>query len=226
VALAPHAKVALVDLDLELGDVAVTLGMAPKFTALDALSNLSRVDSDFLLSLMLKHDSGLLVLGAPDTIPAKRPSKEGIGALLRAIREDFAYVVVDAGSRSFDAFEGFFDAATTVYLVTQVSVPDLRNANRFVTRYFAGGKADKLEIVLNRYVTRDTEIDELAITKALTLPAKWTVPNDYEAARRAQNTGVTMVLDKTRVAQAVTEMSKAARGEVAAPAKKKLFGLF
>ncbi len=226
VALAKHAKVALIDLDLELGDAALSLGMSTKFTTLDALNNPARLDSDFLVSLMVKHDSGLSVLGAPDTIPAQHIARSGTGRLLRLVREDFAYAVVDAGSQSCDWHEELFEAATTVYLVSQVGVPDLRNANRFVTRYFSGSNRDKLEIVLNRHNARSAEIDEAAITKALTYPAKWKIPNDYAAARRAQNTGVAVALDKSHVAHALVQMANAARGENTGPQKKKMFGLF
>jgi pilus assembly protein CpaE len=226
VALAQQAKVALIDLDLELGDAALTLGVSTKFTALDALGNAQRLDSDFLAGLMTKHSSGLAVLGAPDTIPLVQTTKDGVGRLLRVARDDYAYVVVDAGSHSIDLYQALFEMASTVYLVAQVSVADLRNANRFVTRYFSGAGSEKLEIVLNRYISKNVEIDDTAITKALTQPAKWKIPNDYAAARRAQNTGVAVALEKNPMARAFADMAKAACGQAAGPEKKKMFGLF
>jgi pilus assembly protein CpaE len=226
VALANHGKVALVDLDLQLGDAALMLGLSTSFTVLDALENLHRLDSDFLSGLMAKHVSGLAVLGAPDLIPSLQPSNNGMERLLRLAREDFAYVVVDAGSHSIDMYELLFNAASTAYLVAQVSVADLRNANRFVSRYFSGADAEKLEIVLNRYAPRNFEIDEGAITKALTRPAKWKIPNDFAAARRAQNTGVPLASGKNPAARSFAQMAAAASGQTTAPEKRKRFGLF
>jgi pilus assembly protein CpaE len=228
VALATESggKVALIDLDMQLGDAALTLGLTAKFTVLDALENTNRLDSDFLSVLFAKHSSGLAVLGAPDTIPTLQPSLQGIEKLLRVAREDFPYVVIDAGSHSIETYEALFDNASTVYLVSQVNVTDLRNSNRFVSRYFVGVDTEKLEIVLNRFVARNVEIDELAITKALTQPAKWKIPNDYAAARRAQNSGVAVAMDKNQMASAFAEMAKAACGQIALPRKKKKFGLF
>ena len=218
-------KVALIDLDLQLGDAALTLGLTTKFTILDALENPNRLDADFLSVLFAKHSSGLVVLGAPDTIPSLQPSHHGIEKLLRVARENFPYVVVDAGSHSIDLYQELFETASTVYLVSQVSVADLRNSNRFVSRYFTGLDADKLEIVLNRFIAKNVEIDEAAITKALTRPAKWKIPNDYAAARQAQNTGVAVAMDKNHMARAFAEMARAACGQTA-PEKKKKFGLF
>lgn len=228
VALAKQSgsKTALLDFDLQLGDAALTLGVAPKFTALDALENTNRLDADFLSVLMAKHSSGLSVLAAPDTIPTLQPSKNGIDKLLRVARDTFSYVVLDAGSHSIEMYETLFDMASTVYLVSQVSVADLRNANRFVLRYFSGTESGKLEIVLNRFLARTAEIDEASITKALTRPAKWKIPNDFAAAQRAQNSGVPIALEKGQVARAFTAMATAASGQIVTPAKRKKFGLF
>jgi pilus assembly protein CpaE len=228
VALAKQSggKTALLDFDLQLGDAALTLGITPKFTALDALENTNRLDSDFLTVLLAKHSSGLSVLAAPDTIPTLQPSKNGIDKLLRVARENFPYVVLDAGSHSIDMYEALFEMASTVYLVSQISVADLRNANRFVSRYFSGPEGSKLEIVLNRFVARNVEIDQASITKALTRPAKWKIPNDFAVAQRAQNTGIPMALEKCQISRAFSEMASAACGQIASPTKRKKFGLF
>ena len=221
------AKVALIDLDLQLGDAALTLGLTTKFTVLDALENPNRLDSDFLSVLFAKHSSGLVVLGAPDTIPLIQPAQHGIEKLLRLAREDFPYVVIDAGSHSIEMYEALFETASTVYLVSQVSVADLRNANRFVTRYFTGAGSEKLEIVLNRFIAKNVEIDEAAITKALTQPAKWKIPNDYVAARRAQDSGVAVALEKSQMARAICgDGEGGSRSDSSVPEKKKKFGLF
>lgn len=228
VALAKESgeKVSLIDLDLDLGDVALTLGLTTKFTVHDALESANRLDSNFLSALFAKHSSGLSVLGALDAVPTTQPSPESIEKLLRVTREDYPYVVVDAGTPSFGMFNALFEMASTVYLVTQVGVVDLRNANRIVSGYFSGLDSEKLEIVLNRFIERNVEIDEAAITKALTRPAKWKVPNDYVAAQRAQNSGVAAALDKSGLARAFADMAKAACGRTAEPGKKKKFGFF
>ncbi|HEX7362834.1 MAG TPA: hypothetical protein VF283_20275 [Bryobacteraceae bacterium] len=226
VALPQQGKVALLDLDLHLGDAALALGISAKFSALDALEDPQRLDAELLAGLMTKHDSGVAVLAAPDDIPSAVPSKNDIDRLLRVAREDFPYVVVDAGSHLVDLYEPLFAAANAVYLVSQVSVADLRNANRFISRYFMGVAAEKLELVLNRYQPRSLEIDESAITKALTRPAKWKVPNDFAAVRRAQNAGTPLALEKSAVARALAEMAAAAAGQNSGPEKKRKFGLF
>jgi pilus assembly protein CpaE len=226
VALAKQGKTALIDLNLHLGEVALTLGLTHNFTTLDALENLHRLDSDFLSSLMTRHASGLAVLTAPDSLPSLAVSGKGIDQLLRVAREDYAFTVVDVGPSCIGIYEELFQMASTVYLVTQVSIPDLRNANRFITRYFSGTNSEKLEIVLNRETRRNLEIDDAAITRALTKPAKWKIPSDFAAARRAQNAGVPLVAEANHpIARAIADIAGAASGRLAAPTKKK-FSLF
>jgi pilus assembly protein CpaE len=226
VALAKHGKSALLDLNLQLGDVALTLGLTNSFTALDALENLHRLDSDFLSSLMVKHSSGLEVLTAPDRLPVKPFPGSGIDQILRIARQHYEFVIVDAGSSYIGMYDELFQAASAVYLVTQIAVADLRNASRFIMRYFSGPESERLEIVLNRDTRRNVEIDDESITKALTKPAKWKVPNDFAAVRRAQNTGVPLVAaGNHNIARAIAYMAGAASGQVAARANKR-FSLF
>jgi pilus assembly protein CpaE len=220
------SKVCLLDLDLDLGDAALTLGLTTKFSALDALENAGRIDSEFFSALMVKHSSGLSVLGAPDAIPEHVPSKSGIQKLLRLAREEFAYTIVDAGPQSIETYEALFGAANTVYLVTQVSIADLRNSNRLVSRFFTQAEGTELQIVLNRFAGKSMEIDEAAITKALTRPANWKIPNDFPAMRRAQNTGIPIASENNSLARVFKEMALVVCGKNAGPEKKKKFGLF
>jgi len=92
------SRVVLVDLDLQLGDAALALGITSKFSAVDALRNVNRLDSHFLSTLLTPHSSGLSVLAASNECTAIHSLSDGAATLLRILREDFSYVVVDAGS--------------------------------------------------------------------------------------------------------------------------------
>jgi pilus assembly protein CpaE len=220
------AKVLLIDLDLHLGDAALAVGVSSKFSTADALENTNRLDSDFLSVMLAKHSSGLSVLAGPDAVSGVHLTREAVEKLLRIAGEDFDYVVVDAGANPADVFETLFDAATAVYLVTQLGIPDLRNANRLINRYFSGTDGKKLEVVLNRFLARSAEIDDAAITKALTRPAKWRVPNDFPAARKAQNSGVPIAMEDSPISRIIREMAWAASGQTGRSEKKRRFGLF
>ncbi|MGB7189968.1 MAG: AAA family ATPase [Acidobacteriaceae bacterium] len=214
----------LIDLDLPLGAAALDLGITAPFSTVDALQNVNRMDTNFLSRLLTKHSSGLFVLSAPDKYSYIPVMEEALEKLMISARQDFEYVVVDAGSIAGPNFMLLLDAATTVYLVTQISISELRNSNRLITEFFAS-RATKLQIVLNRFTPRSLVIDEESITKALTLPASWKVPSDYPVVRQAQNSATPFVLEDSTISSVIRQMARAASGLSAAPEKKKRFGL-
>ena len=116
--------------------------------------------------------------------------------------------MVDAGSQYGGYGQSLFDAAEKIYLVTQVSVVDLRNSHRFITANFKGGAGRKLEIVLNRYAPRAGEIDEESIAKALLVSPQWKIPSDFQAVRRAQNTATALVLKDGPITRVLTQWPK------------------
>jgi pilus assembly protein CpaE len=215
----------LIDLHLPLGDAALDLGITAQYSTVNALQNASRLDSNFLSRLLTKHSSGLSVLAAPGKFTPMQSSPEDVDKLLTVARQDFDYVVVDAGTRLDLADTTLFDQASTIYLITQVSIPELRNSNRLVSEFFTK-TASKLEIVLNRFTPRSLGVDEDHITKALTRPATWRIPNDYATARRTQNTATPLSLEDSPISRVIRQMARAASGLPVNPEKKKRFGLF
>lgn len=215
----------LIDLHLPLGDAALDLGITAQYSTINALQNAPRLDSNFLSKLLTKHSSGLSVLAAPGKFTPVQTNNDEIDKLLTVARQDFDFVVVDAGTRLDLASSTLFDQATTIYLVTQVSIPELRNSNRLVSEFFVK-TANKLEIVLNRYTPRSLGVDEEHITKALTRPATWRVPNDYATARRTQNTATPLSLEDSPISRVIRQMARTASGVAAVPEKKKKFGIF
>ena len=215
----------LLDLDLPLGAAALDLGIMTQFSTANALQNISRLDSNFLSKLLTKHSSGLSVLSAPDKYTPIHASDEAIGKLLIVARQDFDYVVVDAGSSMGSTYKTLLEGAAVVYLVTQVSISELRNSNRLISEFFTL-PLPKLEIVLNRFTPNTLGIDEENITKALTKPATWKVPSDYGTVQRAQNTATPLAMGDSAVAEVIRQMARTACGLPAVPEKKKRFHLF
>ena len=215
----------LIDLDLPLGDAALDLGITPAYSTVNALQNFNRLDRNFLLTLLTKHSSGLSVLAAPDKYTDMQASEEAVEKLLSVTRQEFDFVVVDAGSRLGTSSKALFEDAAGIYLVTQVSIPELRNSNRLISDFF-GTNSAKLDVILNRYSPRSLGIDEEHITKALTRPAKWRIPGDFPAARKAQNTASPIVLEDSPISRVVRQMARTACGLPPNREKKGRFTIF
>jgi pilus assembly protein CpaE len=215
----------LIDLGLPLGDVAINLGIVPKYSTANALQDASRLDANFLASLMSEHASGLQVLAAPGEFSKTSPPPEAIDKLLAVARQNYDYVVVDAGSRIDLKGSSLFEESAIVYLVTQIGVSELRNANRMISHFFAH-RIHTLQIVLNRYAPHALGFDDAHITKALTRPAEWKIPDDYATARRTQNTATPLAFDDSPISRAIRQMARTACGLPEALEKKKRFSFF
>jgi pilus assembly protein CpaE len=216
----------LIDLDLPLGDAALNLGIVTEYSTVNALQNYARLDANFLSTLLVQHSSGLYVLPAPGKFPEYHAENEAIDRLLAVAREEFDNIVVDVGSRLNLTGTALFRDAYTIYLVTQAGIPELRNSNRLITHFFSE-TGPKLEVIINRYESRMMGVSDEHITKALTRPAQWTVPNDYEAVRNMQITATPLTQTDLPISRLIRRMACAASGIQETPVKKKkAFGLF
>jgi pilus assembly protein CpaE len=227
VALAQESgeKTLLIDLGVPLGDAAINLGMSAEYSTANALQDSNRLDTSFLRSLLSRHGSGLYVLPAPGEFSPHMVTVEAIDKLLTVARQCFVYVVVDAGSRVDLMGTSLFGESANLYLITQVGISELRNANRLITQYFAT-RGRSLQIVLNRYTPHAMIFDEQQIAKALTRPALWKIPDDYATARRTRSTATPIALEDSPISKIIRQMARTACGMLANPEKKKGFALF
>jgi len=224
-AQASSEKTLLIDLGIPLGDVVINLGIVTKFSTDSAFQDLRRLDKDFLSSLLTMHASGLFVLAAPGEFSQTGVTVDAVNKLLAVARQNFDYVVVDVGSRTDLMNSALFNPFTTIFLVAQVGISELRNANRLVTQFFAT-RGRKLQIVLNRYTPHNLLLGEEYITKALTRPAQWRIPDDFASAKRTRSTATPLALEDSPISIAVREMARTAYGLPEKDGKKKGFNLF
>jgi pilus assembly protein CpaE len=215
----------LIDLNLPLGDVAINLGLKSQYSTVNALQNSDRLDASFFSTLLVRYSPELSVLAAPSVLAPTHVSDEAINRLVKVARQEFDYVVVDAGSRLDIHSTSLFDKSATVYLVTQVGVPELRNSNRLISQFSVEG-SPTLSIVVNRFEPRALGFDEESVAKALTRPVQWKIPNDYSAVRKMQNTATPFVLEKSSISRMVQQMARSVCGLPEVAEKKKKFGIF
>ena len=224
------ARVVVVDMDFQLGEIAPGLGMTTTFSVVDALASAARLDREFLATLLIRHASGLAVLGAPESYDFFHLADDkSVKKLFRILREEFDYVVVDSGSSRDDTQETLFAMADTLYLVTEMSFASLRNAHRMISFLSGRDGCRRLKVVANRFNARYGNIDGDSATKALTRPVDWKIPNAYAAIRAAQDSGIPIAMNDSLYTRAVSQMARAACGKplIAAKASQgfNLFGL-
>jgi len=185
----------IVDLKPCLGEVALFLGVRPRFTVLDAIENLHRLDKDFLKELVAKHKSGLDILSGSEQFD--RPNAQDAGAieeLLRVLARVYEYVVIDAGNVINPFVVSGLYTADTVFLIANPDVPSIRNAQRLVDRVRQlGAGSERVRVLLNR-TSDQLLIAPKQIETALGYSIHHSFKSDYRTVSTALNSGVPLAL--------------------------------
>jgi pilus assembly protein CpaE len=222
------ARVAIVDMDLQMGDLALGLGVTASCSVVDALRNPERLDRDFLSSLLVHHNSGIDVLGSPeDNSFGTVHGRAACEKVFEVLRQEFDYVVVDAGPCNSETQEALFEMADKLYLVTELSFPAVRNAHRMMSYLSAKNVFRNVEVVLNRFDAPQGEIGEEHLRKAIGRTPDWKIPHGHSAAIQARNNGVPLAVENSPIGKALGRMAKAACGKPQTPEKSgRIFGFF
>ena len=190
-------RVLLVDLDLELGEVALALGIQPRFNFVDLVQNFHRMDSGLLASYIEQHESGVHLLSAPfHPERAEVVTPEEIRRILHFLRQHYDYLLVDT-PKSFSAMTfAAIDQSDQVFVVANLDLPSLRNIQRglpMLRRALPKGE-EQIRLVVNRYKD-DLDISLHDVEKTLGLKVYKTLANDFEAVIDSINRGKPVVLN-------------------------------
>lgn len=202
-------KVLLIDFDLPLGDAGLNLGIASEHSTVDALENSGHLDGNYLSKLVAIHQSGLSVLPAPGKIVPVNFAAEAVQRLIQVALQQFDYVVIDSGAHSEVAASTNISLKAQIYLVTQLNVPELRNAGRIASELLTANSMN-FQVVINRFDAAAVKLDEDAIAKIVTKKPQWKVPNDFRATTAMQNDAEPLVLKGSRISGAIRQMARTA----------------
>ena len=217
--LASEARnsVALLDLDVALGDADVFLDAIPDYTLADVVQNVSRLDIQLLKRSLTKHSSGLYLLPRPvelhDTLAITPESLRKVIGLLKA---SFTHLIVDL-SKTYSAIDMVaIESATKVLLVTQLDLPCLRNVVRLLMSFEEiDNLADKVEIVVNRAGLDAGQISLKKAKETIGRDIYALLPNDYRTMVEVRNNGVPLVTQapKAAITQALRELAARITGD-------------
>jgi pilus assembly protein CpaE len=191
-------RVLLADLDLELGEIALFLGMQPRFNFVDLVHNFHRLDADLLASYIERHESGVHLLSAPFQ-PDKVEAVTGdqIRQILKFLKQNYDYVLVDTPRSFSPATMAAFEQSDAIYIVTAVDLPSLRNIKRslpLLERITGGNLKARVRLVVNRYHP-DNVISVDEVNRTLGLDVHWKLSNDYDSVIQSINAGEPLMLN-------------------------------
>jgi pilus assembly protein CpaE len=214
----PENSVALVDLDLALGDADVFLDSIPDYSLVDVTENVSRLDFQLLRKSLTKHSSGLYLLPRPvqlqDLDLINPDSLRRVFGLLRA---SFSHVVIDM-SKSFSHVDlTALEMSNEIVLMVQLDLPCLRNMVRLLmSLQQMESIRDKIKVVVNRAGLESGQISLKKAKETIGREVFFQIPNDYRTMVEMRNNGQPLIeqAPKALITQAVMQLTELLDGGV------------
>ena len=187
-------KVALIDLNLQLGDISTFLNLNPPFDVNYVMRKLVDKSEDILIKGFEKYkDTSLYILADPSYIEQSESITPAmVTTLFAALKKVFSYIVIDMSSSIDSISLKILDSSDWILFTTIVNIPAIRNAQRCLN-LFRSRKypKDKVKIIINRYMDND-EINLEDIENTLGETIYWKIPNNYFTIMEAINKGETI----------------------------------
>jgi len=202
--------VVLIDADLQFGDIAVMLKLAPQHTIVDAVSALDKLDAQFLRDLLIEHTpSKLLVLPAPlEPAFADQIGAAEMVRIVEVLRSFCSFVVVDTPAYFNDVVLGLIEVSDDVLLVAGMDIPNIKNVKiGLQTLRLLNTPMEKLRLILNRANSK-VKLDVGEVERTLGVQAEALIPSDV-VVPQAVNKGEAVVLNapKSGVSKSLEQLA-------------------
>ena len=179
----------LIDLNLSSNDLSLYLDVVAQRGWHDLSQDISRLDPAMLQGILVKHTSGVHLLGAGGDGSEESLSPGCVLYTIDLLRSMFDYVVVDCGARITPQVEECLELSNQVYMITNLSIPSIRHSSRILQAIQdrTGGSVPT-SLVINRYRSRDAEMLKQA-EDLLRMKSDWLIPNDYGPVSQSLDEG-------------------------------------
>ena len=185
-------KTALLDLNLQLGDVSTFLDLTPSFDVCYVVNNLANIDDTNITNALTRYkNTSLYVIADPINIEqSKEITAEQIKALIFELKKTFSYIIIDVGTNIDAKTTTALDMSDVILLTAIVNLPAVRNIQRCINLFKKlNYPQEKIKLVLNRYMENE-EIKTSDIEEAVHGKVFWKIPNNYLTMMSAINKGV------------------------------------
>lgn len=198
-------RVALLDLDLQFGSVALSLDLEPTRGLRETLENAGRIDGLYLERSMVQHSESLFVLSSEEELGEEMPEDPAaVNTLVGELRNKFHYVIVDLPKALTPSASQVLKDATHLITVTDLSLAGMRDTLRLVQFVLQGNAACQVTIVANRVGEyREGEIAVSEFEKAIGRKVDIKIAFDPKSVTSAMNIGKPVCSQSKNVGQSI-----------------------
>lgn len=199
------AEVLVIDFHIGHGDAALFLGVEPRFSVLDALENVHRIDEAFLRSVVEKTKAGIDLLAASDRLGHGHVDPDRVRALIDFAASRYRYVFLDLPRSDMSMIDAL-EVVSTIVVVTSQELPSLRSAGRLAHLLRARYGSSRVMAVMNRF-DRRAEIAHADVERVIGDSVKHLIPSDYRLAVEALNVGKPIALEQGALAESFRSLA-------------------
>lgn len=204
-------RACLLDLDLQFGNASLYMDIDNRVGLMDLVESPERMDASLLQSVMGHHESGLDVLAAPrDVMPLDVVTSSAIDSCLKVAADIYGYVLVDLPTVWCDWSMRALQKSDTILLVTQLTVPHVRQARRQLDHLSAHGLGDiPVKVVVNRFEKGwGKGVGAKEAAKAMNRGIDYFVMSDFKLVSEAINQGVPMakIARRSKVEKSIADL--------------------
>lgn len=203
-------SVAIIDLDLQFGDVAVLLNMTPRQTISDLAAEFNHLDEELLDAYLTRHSSGVRVLAAPSRPEyAEMVTSEHVEKVIKLLQKSYDYIIIDTPGIFNDPSMVALDYAHQILLILSLDLPTLKNIKLGLEVLDSLHHKDKVKVVLNR-ATLELGIGPGDVERSLGVSLVSQLPSDGRVVVGAVNKGKPFVLNnpQSRVADSLRQLAR------------------
>ena len=189
--VAMNKKIALIDLNLQFGEVGVFLDI-PKGDTIADMAEERSFELSTVKSYLIRHQSGIQVMlssSSPEYAELIRP--EHIDAILSTLRTEYDYVILDMGTALGDCAIAALEMADTILMIVTEDIAALHDVKRSMRVLEALNLQDKVKIVVNKEGISNITIKN--VSTLLEAQPVLIVPYDIKSAMVAVNRGIPML---------------------------------
>jgi pilus assembly protein CpaE len=191
-------EVALIDLDLQFGDLAIMLQLFPARTIFDAAQNLDRLDAEAIKGYLTPHRQKVWLLAAPlEPGLSETISADAVARIIKLMKESFKWVVIDSPPSFTDHVLAALDQSDECVLMTSMDVPSIKNMKLSLqTLQLLGFGRDRIRLVLNRADSK-VGLTVQAVEKTLGTTVDVSIPSSRDVSVSI-NRGTPLVIDNPK----------------------------
>lgn len=183
-------KTALIDLDLEFGTIALSLDIEPTRGLREALENPARIDSLFVSSATAKVSERLSVMATEEMLTGEIEfNPAAVDVLLEALGRNHEIMLIDVPRPTYGVRRKLLELASHIVLVTELTLPGLRDAIRLLNSVKELGRDTRVVVVANRTGGKAPAMQVGDFQKALGHKVDVQVPDLTKLLNQAANLG-------------------------------------